>query len=278
MLGILLVLACESNNNGKDTENDGGGRNPVADTDADSGTDSDLNMDAGRDASGGTNECDMVLQDCPSGRKCNGVRDAFDQPWQGTRCVRDNEDSGAPPEMICFNGEDGTDTCGPNTMCMQFGTGEGACFPYCGPSSEGPTCDPGYTCATLDRHVPIRLCSMECNPLAADCPYETSLFGCYPADDSFACIPWRPFGSGQYGDQCMNQTDCSHGTWCADSEQVPGCTGETGCCSTFCNTNEPNTCPGESQGQDCMPYYENGTAPPGAETVGQCIGLSTKMF
>jgi hypothetical protein len=42
-----------------------------------------------------------------------------------------------------------------------------------------------------------------------------------------------------------------------------------GCCLPFCDTaDDPAMCPGA--GQECIPWYEMGTAPPGFEQVGIC--------
>ena len=57
------------------------------------------------------------------------------------------------------------------------------------------------------------------------------------------------------------------GLVCLNPEYVPDCQAG-GCCSPFCDTKEANDCPG--QGQDCIPWWEEGMAPPGYETVGVC--------
>lgn len=41
-----------------------------------------------------------------------------------------------------------------------------------------------------------------------------------------------------------------------------------GCCEPYCDLTEPNTCPG--QGQQCLAWYAEGTAPPECEHLGVC--------
>ncbi len=281
---VLLFAACGEKSGGAGDVDSGSG----ADGDADSDTDSDVDADGDTDSDGDSdtdsdadtdadtdgdadNECDIVLQDCPEGEKCGGVQTNAFERWIGTACVPENADGGMEVGGICFNGADGSDTCGPDSMCVQFGTGEGDCHAHCSSASAEGMCDPGHLCATLDEQVPIRLCYWECNPLKLDCPYDDLAFGCYPAEDAFACVPWRTFGDGQYGNSCVSHSDCGPGFWCAAPDQVPDCSDASGCCSTFCNTGEPNECPGKDGGQTCVFYYETTAAPTGHENVGVCI-------
>ena len=76
-------------------------------------------------------------------------------------------------------------------------------------------------------------------------------------------------GMGPYGTECQYANSCNHGLFCAAADAVPGCQGSQGCCSEFCDVDEPNTCAGKDEGQECLPWWEN-MAPPGYEHVGGC--------
>ncbi len=219
-------------------------------------------------------QCDMVLQDCPSGQKCNAVMTHIQDPWRGTVCVDDNRtEGGGLLGDICFNMPGGGDTCGPGSMCVQFGTGEGDCRAFCRPAAEGPACPAGTLCAGLDGEGRVRLCFDRCHPLLKDCPSEEHLFGCYPEQGGFACLPWRLGGRGRYQDPCERHLDCAPGHFCAAAEQVPGCAAASGCCSTFCDINESDSCPGAAEGEACQPFYPPGDVPAGQENVGLCVVL-----
>ena len=261
MLAVLLC-AC-SMNSGTETQD--------ASMPADSGT--ARYEDAGTDSSPdtGSMECDLVLQNCEDGEKCTGIRDYFSDPYSGTVCVPGNADAGAPPGMICINGIEGRDTCGPDSMCVQFGTGEGACYRFCRQGGTRPECPDGFNCATLNLEFGIRLCFQDCNPLMQDCPYETRIYGCYPEDGAFSCLSYRPDGTLTYGDECVDNVDCSPGHWCASKNHVPGCESDTGCCSVFCDTEKENDCPSAAQGQECVPVFNASQAPEGKENTGLCM-------
>ena len=61
-------------------------------------------------------------------------------------------------------------------------------------------------------------------------------------------------------DQCL---------FCAAQETVPDCVSGDGCCSPYCDLTQPNTCPGAPL-QECVPWYNEGMAPPGQENIGAC--------
>jgi hypothetical protein len=106
-----------------------------------------------------------------------------------------------------------------------------------------------------------------CSPLEQDCPVGQ---GCYPnpAGALFYCAPDESAAMGAPGAPCTLFNGCDPGTFCALGGVVPGCAGP--CCSPFCYLNEPPSC---MPGQVCVPWYEEGTAPPGYEhfeNVGAC--------
>ena len=73
-----------------------------------------------------------------------------------------------------------------------------------------------------------------------------------------------------YGTPCTYANSCNPGLLCINAEAVPepACSTATDCCSDICDTTLPNMCQGA--GQECVPFYEMGMAPPNYETVGVC--------
>ena len=69
----------------------------------------------------------------------------------------------------------------------------------------------------------------------------------------------------------MYANPCNQGLFCADAAAVPNCQGAQGCCSEFCDLNEANMCSGMGMGQECVPWFEEGMAPPGYDHVGGCV-------
>jgi hypothetical protein len=248
-----------------------------ADTDTDTDTDADTDTSTDGEI---VRECDMVSQDCPTDQKCNAVLKGFmDSPFGGTRCVPNNVEIGYGPGDVCFNMPDGSDTCGATSMCIQAGTGEGGCFEFCQMKSGLPTCRDGYQCLNIDEVIPVSLCFFECDPLEQECSYGegfvdeplvTDVIGCFPSGGTFGCFPWRMTGGGVYGEPCEGPANCDKGLWCAQPKDVPGCEGDVGCCSAFCNALEDNACPDAASGQSCVAYYEKGSAPAGKEHIGLC--------
>lgn len=218
--------------------------------------------------------CDPLLQDCPAGHKCTGVKPTLEGPYTGTACVPDNADGGSAPGSICINAADGSDTCGPASMCVQFGSGEGACVSFCTGTADALACaDPQQVCARTDTRWPLYLCVPPCDPLAYDCPdadVGALAMVCAPASVGFGCLLRGHLGGLPFAAPCINHRDCSAAAFCAPPGHVPGCAGEAGCCDVYCDTSAPAPCPLAADGQSCVPYHAPGEAPPGLENVGVC--------
>jgi hypothetical protein len=219
-------------------------------------------------------ECDTILQNCPSGQKCTGVKPSLPAPYRGTACVPDNAGQGSPAGSICLSGTDGVDSCDPGSMCVQFGTGEGMCLPFCVGPADAPTCDdPAQVCARVDRTWPISLCVPTCDPLAYDCPdadLDVSAMVCQPAAVGFGCVLRGNLDGHALGEPCTDHRDCIAAARCAAPDDVPGCTGPDGCCAAYCDVTAP-ACP--LAGQSCVAYYASGEAPPNLADVGLCAVL-----
>ena len=66
---------------------------------------------------------------------------------------------------------------------------------------------------------------------------------------------------------------CEPGLFCANAAVVPGCTGSQGCCSEFCDFEDPMAtaqCAGVGGGQECIAWFAEGEAPPDLDHVGAC--------
>ncbi|MBC8072356.1 MAG: hypothetical protein IAG13_28800 [Deltaproteobacteria bacterium] len=124
-------------------------------------------------------------------------------------------------------------------------------------------------CSVTSESV-INLCIPFCDPLADDCPHGTD---CHPAGDAFTCSTDLSGPVGSYGDPCEFLDVCDPGLFCAARSAVPDCGGPTGCCSEYCDldADDPDaSCDGAAQGQVCVPWFEEGMAPPAFARVGAC--------
>jgi hypothetical protein len=185
--------------------------------------------------------------------------------------VPDNAGQGSPAGSICLNAIDGSDTCDPGSMCVQFGSGEGACVPFCVGPADAPACDdPALVCARVDRVWPISLCVSKCDPLDYDCAdaeLNVSAMVCQPAAVGFGCVLRGNLEGRELGGPCADHRDCIAAARCAPPGDVPGCAGSDGCCAAYCDLGAP-ACPLAEQ--SCVDYYMPGEAPPGLEDVGLC--------
>jgi len=224
-------------------------------------------------ANGAACECDVWAQDCQEGEKCNPWANDGGNSWNATKCVP-LSDSPAQPGDPCEaegGGVSGLDNCDASSMCWNVDeTGAGTCVAFCAGSEASPVCeDPNATCVIANDGVLI-LCLPACDPLMSDCGEGQ---GCYPADDSFACVFDASGGDGSFGEPCELTNVCAPGLWCAPAAGVPDCP-TANCCTSFCDRSDPNAsadCPGAAGGQECVPWYEENQVPPGFEDLGTCL-------
>jgi len=243
---------------------------PSGTTTTTGGTDSDTDCNfIDCDSSGGGEpQCDVWAQDCPEGEKCAGYSSNGNNSWDANKCVAVDPapDSPGAECTVELSGVSGIDSCGPSSMCwdVDFETNEGVCVEYCEGSKESPTCAAGKSCAILNDGVLI-LCLDQCDPLLQDCPGDDA---CLPNGESFICVLDASGPDlGAYADPCEYANSCDPGLVCMNPEYVEDCPA-AGCCSPWCDIDVPNECPGDTQ--DCIPWYEEGMAPPGYESVGVC--------
>jgi hypothetical protein len=225
------------------------------------------------DGGGMTYECDLWAQDCPAGEKCNVWANDGGGAWNATKCVPidpDADEAGEPCTVV-DNGVSGLDSCVLGAMCWDVdpGTNEGVCVAFCVGPAANPTCaDPSMMC---NNGREFALCLPSCCPLLQDCHEGEA---CYPVNDTFWCVPDAGGEQGEFGDECEFLNVCDPGLFCANPDSVPGCHSAIGCCSQFCYLADPNasaSCAGADGGQECVPWFEDGQAPPGEEDLGACV-------
>ena len=214
-------------------------------------------------------ECSVWDQNCPAGQKCMPYSHNGDPTWNGTRCSPIADDPGDAGDSCTVEGSgvSGIDDCDLGLVCfhVDLDTNIGRCQPLCIGSEAEPLCeDPTQTCSITGDGI-LNLCLDACVPLAADCPGDQ---GCYPFVDSFTCVYDVSGDEGAYGDPCQAINTCDPGLACVSAEAVPGCGGGVGCCTPYCDTTAPNTCPGE--GQECVPWFDPADAPAGLTNTGIC--------
>lgn len=218
--------------------------------------------------------CDLERQECAPGLKCMPYSTDGASLWNDSACfpiVPDPADLGEPCQWF---GEpwSGYDDCGFAQVCWQVyedqpGECKGLCLfsdpedwdsSYC----EDAAATPNFGCETC-----FCVCEVPCDPLGQICGDGLE---CQPDGDLFLCVPDASGELGAYGDPCEYVNVCDPGLACLNVDAVPGCMGDAGCCSPYCDVTQPNTCPGAAEGQECTPWYQSGEAPPGFENVGVC--------
>ncbi|HWB78097.1 MAG TPA: ribulose phosphate epimerase [Nannocystaceae bacterium] len=220
------------------------------------------------DGGGHSWECSLFEQDCPTGEKCNIYANDGGNSWNATRCfpIDPDPDAIGEPCTVIDNGVSGMDSCELGAMCWYVDpeTNTGECVAFCQGSEANPVCaDPNTHCEGRD----ITLCLPSCCPLEQTC---NEGLGCYPVNDTFSCAPDASGELGAYGDPCEFINVCDPYFFCGAPEHVPGCEGSYGCCNAMCLVGSLG-CSAYSPLLTCVPWFEEGQAPPGYENVGACL-------
>jgi hypothetical protein len=221
---------------------------------------------------GGTisDPCDPWAQDCPRGEKCMPWANDGGHAWNDTRCSPIAEDPREVGESCTVEGSgvSGIDDCVISSMCWNVDpeTNMGECVGFCQGSEANPTCADPCTECTIYSDGTLILCYPACDPLAQDCGEGQA---CYPTSASFTCSPDAGGDEGAIGEPCEYLNVCDPGSYCAGADLVPGCEGASGCCTPFCDVEQPDTCDVIVPGTVCTPWYEDGQEP------GECLGMGT---
>jgi hypothetical protein len=217
-------------------------------------------------------ECDPGLQDCPDGEKCTAYAEN-----PGSCCVDATKCVDIIGDLqlgdVC-NRMPENDDCAKGLFCMtqtSGDTGDGVCRAFCDINNPASCTDAGLPeadCIAYNDGV-LPLCAEPCDPLGGgdDCHNPEDLCVPNPAG-GFVCVLDASGGLGSYGASCQTHDACNQGLFCADAGIVLNC-GSQGCCSEFCDVNEPNTCAGMDDAQLCIPWWEEGL-PPELAHVGGC--------
>ncbi|MBL9103376.1 MAG: ribulose phosphate epimerase [Myxococcales bacterium] len=257
---------------GTDTTNDAtsNGSNPStpATTDDGPGTTFIVPTDGG----GPSTECDVFAQDCPDGQKCSAYAEGGGNSWNATKCVPVAENPKQPGDACTVegNGVSGLDDCDLGSYCWDTNAENvGYCVALCTGTPEAPTCESGFVCAVVNQGV-LNLCLEACDPLQQDCSMADDL--CIPTNDAFLCVLDASGEEGQQHDPCEFANACDSGLACVNSTAASECDpASSGCCEPFCDLSAPDPdsqCTG--MGQGCVPWFEEGMAPPDYINVGVC--------
>jgi hypothetical protein len=219
--------------------------------------------------------CDpWMANNCPAGEKCTAVAcEVGSTAWDSNVCVPVMGDKALGDECQYLGGGiDGLDDCAEGLMCWDQNpdTGLGVCIEFCSGSPTAPSCPGGQGFCTIANNGTLPICLPECDPLSPACPNPDNLCLPSPDDLGFICVLNASQDMAPYGTPCQYANSCNHNLLCISSDAVPeaSCAGATSCCSPICDTTQPNTCPGT--GQECIAWWEAGTAPPNYETIGVC--------
>lgn len=215
--------------------------------------------------------CDIWnFDDCGDGEKCIPYA-MGGSSWDALKCIPVDENAKTLGDECNapLGGAGGQDDCENGLFCYYVDgeTNTGTCIAHCMGSPSAPTCGPDTVCTIVNDGV-LTLCRPTCDPVLQDCDPTGSACWQATGTNGFTCIIDSSGDAGAYGDPCEFINSCDPGLACADANGVPGCTG-SGCCTPFCDVNEPNNCPDAAMGQTCEPYYD--MPDPGYEHVGICV-------
>ncbi|MCR9163673.1 MAG: hypothetical protein ACE37F_16875 [Nannocystaceae bacterium] len=204
-------------------------------------------------------ECDPYAQNCAEGEKCVPWAADGGSAWNSTRCspVPADPDLLGDPCQVEGSGVSGVDSCDVGLMCWDVDaeTNTGTCIELCGCGPVDPTCDGGGTLCTISNDGVLPMCLPTCDPLDPSAVCDDG-DGCYPVSGNFQCAPDASGDGGLPAQSCDFINDCDPGLACASPDVVPGCDG-IGCCTPFCDLDEPETCPFGS----CQAWFEAGDEP-----------------
>jgi len=211
-------------------------------------------------------ECDIYAQDCPVGEKCNAYAAGGGGSWDSLGCfaVVNDPDQVGDACTAFGGGATGLDSCDIGSMCWDVddATDIGTCVANCTGAAVAPLCAGAGESCVVSNQDSLHLCLPNCSPLLQDCDAGQ---GCYAIGDVFTCAPDVSGAGGDAGDACEFINVCTPGLGCVEAS-TQACFGA--CCTPFCETDQPNTCPGI--GQTCVAWYAVGEAPLGFENVGVC--------
>jgi hypothetical protein len=212
-----------------------------------------------------SNSCeDLGSDECRPGFKCTLGWAEYDLIQVCAPLADDPLPSGSPCER---GDEPGVDDCGADAVCWDAGTGTGTCLRFCNDIDDYEAaeaqCGEGFTCNYF-KSLPgdDAICTPTCTPLEDNCP---NTCGCTWVGSDFLCVPLSE--NVPTGQPCEFVNSCAMDHYCAEASLMPDCEG-TACCAAHCRVSE-GSC--EQPGTACVPFFEDGSAPPGLADVGVCV-------
>jgi len=166
--------------------------------------------------------------------------------------------------------------CGDDGMPMEMGTSSTGEMESTSSSSSSTGDD---TTGSSSGEASSSSTGVEYPPAAGwgDCQTIPEEFACLPDEvcvpgwgSEFFCVFDASGDAGAAGDPCEFVNACNPGLFCASVDYVPDCEGNIGCCTPFCDLLAADPCPGAVPEVECIPWFEEGQAPPGYETLGVC--------
>ncbi len=217
------------------------------------------------------NECDVVVQDCPRGFKCDYFY-SFDAGGFLTECTSLDVTPVLEGDTCTRTGDDynGTDNCDRGLRCSLVNNlMTGVCLPFCYDTQGVLHCSDDKICKSFSASGPS-FCAPWCNPIDNSCvnpELSCTLFRDF--DDWATCLPKDDGPIGNYGELC-GPTSCETGFWCMVG-LVEECDDAAYCCSDLCDLNMPNTCTGDPA-RTCVPL-QNINVPEALAHIGICAPL-----
>ncbi len=211
-------------------------------------------------------DCSTYDQDCPEGMQCTPYADDGGSSWNALWCfdITGTGTHGDPCTAV-ESGVSGQHDCGFGHMCWDIDpdTLEGTCVAFCQGSPQNPWCEPeGAVCVTANAGI-LNVCLDVCDPLVQECPQGQ---GCYAVSNSYICAPsGAPEDLGNEDDPCEFLQACNPGLYCAAAEKLPSCEMSLGCCTPFCDLDNPDC---QDPEKTCVPVWEQPQA--GEEHIGFC--------
>lgn len=211
--------------------------------------------------------CSTYVQDCTDpNEKCMPWADGGGDSWNALGCFPLDAEPGTVGDECSVEGSvvSGLDDCDETSMCWDVDneTGTGTCVAFCQGDEATPLCeDPETTCVQRSGGV-VAICLDMCSPLFQDCPGGQA---CVPFNEEFVCVP-SAADEPQVGGPCATVNECGVGSVCIASGALVDCASPT-CCTSFCNLAGDEVCEAPAV---CVPWYAEGSAPPGYEDVGVC--------
>jgi hypothetical protein len=234
----------------------------------------DVTSGGAADTGGIGGECSIWEQDCAEGDKCVPWSLEADLVPDEVRCCPAVANPALAGEECMVEDYFGSclDNCELGSLCLDINNdGTGVCQPFCTGHASDPQCEVGEGCLIYFGGVPF--CFPQCDPLIQDCPDGQ---GCYPSAEAiggtdFLCLPH--IGSAQLAEACWLLSNCDPGLICVSPEFFPDCSAPIGCCTTLCDTSEPDSCVVIDPGLECVSWYVGGQQPPSPalQNVGACV-------